>query len=37
MKFIVCARLGNIILIFGHVSQLKQAVFRTIVEREGRG
>jgi len=32
MKFVVFFRIGDIIFIFGHVSQLKEAVYKTVVK-----
>jgi len=32
MKFIIFFRIGDTIFIFGHVSQLKAAVYQTIVK-----
>jgi len=34
MKFIVFFRIGDMIFIFGHVSELKHAFYQTIVKEE---
>ena len=34
MKFMVFFRIGDFVFIFGHITQLKQAVYRTIVDEK---
>lgn len=34
MKFMVFFRIGNFVFIFGHISELKQAFYKTIVDEK---
>lgn len=34
MKFVIFFRIGDFVFIFGYVSQLKGAVYQTIVKKE---
>lgn len=36
MKFMIYFRIGDFIFVFGHISQLKEAFYRTLVREEKR-